>query len=254
MSLMLARYPAFSELYEVIFHPLGLEGEALEASLSDFANADLIFIERLRSWRRHPMAGRLPASAKVAYRRTLSAYATWPFEGEVEYHDANFVYGQPLFYPDWAMALLRARGVPVADRVAVYKALDWSGALTPDDFRRAAAFDERQWQADDKAENSRLGRYITDHWRSRQLFHSYSHPTLELFVEMIAEALEKVGLPDSAVRQALTSEIEVQVPLHPSVAQVLELAWAPPEKIYYPRHGEPMTFDDYFALYAQAYG
>jgi hypothetical protein len=258
----LTSLPHVTDRYEVIRHDVLIKGAELAASLPDYEVAEIILVQNIFLWRSHPMKDRLPASARVVVFPGLAHLAIWPFDSIVDGPDPAFVQFEPFIFGDRFMARLRgsvpdsAGCVPdPAERLAVYRSLDWPTAPTSEELRRNAAFERSRVLRLDEKLGSRLGRFVTDNYRSMRLFHAVHHPSQALMVEFVAEVLTKAGLYDNAIRDMDLDVVnEFQAPIHPRVVEALELEWVEPGALYRFKDDIYLDFDSYYRLYIESYG
>lgn len=94
--------------------------------------------------------------------------------------------------------------------------------------------------------------YIEEHFRRRMLFHTPNHPAAELMAHCISGILQQLGFgPLRAEAMARVSHVhpEFDLPIHPQVAQRLELGFCDADtrwNIY----GTPMSMPQYSLRYA----
>ena len=247
--------PHIQDRYTVTRHDVMLEGEALEASLPDYADADLLLIQQIQRWRSHPMRNRLSPDATVVFYPGLGLLSVWPFDRIVAGNDPAFVQFQPFAFGDHALGQLRTLIPDPAERLHAYRSLSWPGAPDRVELQRNQAFERSRLARMDEKFDSRLGQFILDHYQAQALFHAVHHPTGVLMTEFTAEVLTKAGLYDAAIRDMnLDLVAQWQVPVHPVVADCLRLQWAPPGRLYRFEGETFLDFDGYCERYIASYG
>ncbi len=251
------------EQFDIVHHDMLLTGGALEASLKDYADCDILLLQDITyKWRTHPMKDRIAPGARIISFAPLGFMALWPFDGLHCGPDPAWA-AQParktFAYSDHLMARLRG-SVPdpngmiadPAERLRVYAALDWPKLDSP---RRYLAFERRRLLQQDDKHGSRMGRFILDNFASTRLFHTLNHPTGLLLRELALEVLGKIGLDVAAVEDMdLDGLGGVQVPVHPGVADTLDLGWVGSDERYRLNMDVELDFLDYYRLYIDTYG
>jgi len=90
-------------------------------------------------------------------------------------------------------------------------------------------------------------------FRSKRLFHTVKHPTVELIYVMATQLLDKLNLQSDLCRPLIDSLDYYQIPVHPTVAKNLEVSWATPD-LTYTVLGEQVTFESYAKRYIEEFG
>jgi Flp pilus assembly protein TadD len=135
---------------------------------------------------------------------------------------------------------------------------------------------QRIREVDDKCD-IKVYNLIEEHYRTKKLFSSFSHPTDDTLKVFLLEILEKSGLINSNWRNKEIRETEnlnlsdsivvgvdaffkhaifdaVQVPIHPQVCEHFNLTWADGETRYqYYDYGD-LTFKEYMRIYTNYEG
>jgi hypothetical protein len=117
-------------------------------------------------------------------------------------------------------------------RLHAYRKLDLKGLISP---QRVLDFETRRFEALDLRFGVTIGKFIVDNFRSRPLFHTVNRPgapVLAMLLEHLFTAL-KIDLPSSALPVAEFDALDaIEVPIHPKVAETLEMTWVAPDRIY----------------------
>jgi hypothetical protein len=100
-----------------------------------------------------------------------------------------------------------------------------------------------------------IGAFIIDSFRQRRVFHTTSHPTGELFGMLLDHVLRSIG---HAAVDRPAADLDrhfnvVQVPVHPAIARMFDVAWAD-ERTAYVVSGHPMTWETYVRRYIEHFG
>lgn len=93
--------------------------------------------------------------------------------------------------------------------------------------------------------------YIKENYRERRLFNTVNHPGKELMIRTADKILNQLGmapLTDKAIREYPETFPEIELPIHPQVAEKLDLNFGGPEEKYYV-YGAIITFEEYIIRY-----
>lgn len=224
-----------------------------------------LYIEQYTSDRdpplRNALRSALPHRCPTLVFPSLWMISPWPFEAmqpaERRDADADFPYGR----------------FPIGDRIALAVAeTGLAGDAAYDAYMKLAAermpnleqlleLDLDVGVRNDRASDVVIGDYVLEHFRRRHLFRCSGHVTLDamgLLVERISHAIRPVigvdpstGLPRMrATIETLPGMGNVQMPIHPQVAEALELEFYQPD-MRYDWMGQSWTHRDYIIRYIE---
>jgi hypothetical protein len=179
----------------------------------------------------------------------------WPFDGcngptdpdAVAQEAPNFTFT----YLDGLLARLRREIPDTERRFAAYRSLDFAGVPN---YARAHQFETRRILALDRKYDCRIGAFMLDGCRSEQLFYTTNHPNRQIFEMMLAHIMRGLAVRGTIPRvDALDQLHTIQVPVHPLVAEALEMRWVTPDRKYRFRQ-EELTWEEYVRRYIAHYG
>lgn len=247
--------PGFARRFSVKHHFMELPANLHEQGKRDLEECDLLLIQDIQEWEQYPLRAFVPDTLPTVRYPCIRFASLWPFDAFNGPDDKvarnrdlpNFEFT----YFDGLLARLR-KEIPDQDaRFEAYRALSVRGIP---DLNRRHAFEEQRLLAMDEKFGGGIGAYILENFRKKQLFYTTAHPNgriLAMLMKQIARELD--------VRQPiwLTGPLDslrnLQVPIHPKVAQALNVRWVK-EATTYPVKGERVTWEAYFRKYISYYG
>jgi hypothetical protein len=174
----------------------------------------------------------------------------WPFDGwngptdqhAIAQEAPNFTFSNL----DGLLARLR-KEIPDRDRrFEAYRSLELAGIVN---HARLHAFETRRMLALDAKYDCEIGQFILDRFQSEQLFYTTVHPNRRLFGLLMANIMRSLGISGDIPHLAAFDQM--QVPVHPKVAEALEVRWATPERKYRFRQ-EELTWEQYVRRYIRS--
>jgi hypothetical protein len=239
----------------VKYHFVDLQERFQAAGRSDLAAANIVLIQDISDFDAYPLRSDIPADATTHHFPMLRFATPWPFDSlnglpdrEAEARDAL----EPLFPSlDGALGRLR-REVPDPEaRFDKYQRLDIDWLP---DVARLARLEERRLAGMDRAYGWTLGSYILDNFQKRPVFHSTGHPTDTLFMHLLQHIRGRLGLKRTRlVRSTMTQLDNIEVPIHPLVAERTGIPWATDTRRYNFRN-QDVTWADYTRRYIAHFG
>lgn len=257
MTSTLAVDPIVSSFYQVSYfrsfdHPV--EGRTL-------------FDERITKrcallWEQHdpqafPQSASLPKHCLTVRFAATDFNLLWPFNC-VNPHNAP----EPPVYPfgryaygDRIIANAIDRGMN-ADDVLDYYLNGWEEYKI--DLDRLLQLETARIQARDARCDVKIGDFVLNQFRKERLFWTVNHPApvlLNVLIERLLHASDPVQpvLADADVAQTLAAHFPpegplgvVGVPIHPKIAEHLELEWYNPNERYRSWDGKTYTYVEYF--------
>ncbi|GAU82920.1 hypothetical protein BIWAKO_02843 [Bosea sp. BIWAKO-01] len=251
----LGTHRGFSKRFRIRHHGLELPPNLLEQSRRDLESTDVLLIQDIKEWEQYPLRDYVPPQAQILRYPCVRFASLWPFDAfngpddrlaaAKDYPNFEFTYF------DGLLARLR-RDIPDhEERFRVYRTLAISGIIDP---TRLHGFEERRLLAMDKRFDIGLGAFVLENFRKRRLFHTTAHPNGRLLNMLLAYLERELGTRCtywSTLR--LDTLRDLQVPVHPIVAEKLAVTWADASTRYRYR-GRTVTWDEYFRKYIAYYG
>lgn len=181
----------------------------------------------------------------------------WPFNCPNPYSTPEppvFPFGR---FPYGDRVILKAveRGLS-ADDILEYYLERWDEYRI--DLDRLLKMEAARIAARDQKCDVKMGDYMLANFRRQRLFWAVNHPTpapLAELLERLLSATERVqpALADADVANTLASNFGsrgplgvVEIPIHPKVAEHLELEWYDPNACYQYWDGSSLTYAEYF--------
>lgn len=241
------------EFHSLPLHATPVPSPALQA-IVDQAHA--VFIQGIAEAERYERDAVPPGVARFGYPNLLRR-TFWPFDGLIYGRDqraeADAAASGPVRFADGLLARLRGDIPDPEQRFVAYRDLAVPGLAK--NFARLLEMEDETLAAIDATYRCDLGAFVRDNARTQQLFHWLGHPSGLLYRELMAYCCGKLGiapaLPDPS---ALDAWGAMQVPVHPAVAERLELDWAQPGRIYHYAPVGHVTWEDYTRMYIRHLG
>lgn len=224
------------------YHAFDRAADATAAA--ELASCELLLVQDIRECDDYRRRMAIPAATRIVDFPCLRFSSPWPFDdfngwrdGVARAQDG----GTPALYYDGALGRLRRLGVAPAARLAAYRALSIPGVLDP---LRLHDFEARRLEAQDARFGTSIGSTILAEFRSRQLFYAVTRPAGPLIAKLLDFVFDALGV---SARPPATFDLDmlrdVQIPVHPVVADKLALSW-PVEA----------AWESYVAAYIARYG
>ena len=204
---------------------------------------------------RKTLLSRLPDSCQIVAFPPLSVLCMWPFSGSdpraARFPETNYPWPDSL-----AASLYDEANLPDEDLFEKYMAL--SSAKMPDLGRRLR-LDGNRARITDELSDIKMWDWVESKFRTQRLFHSSSHLTALPLAHLLKELIARTGGLDAAdiarCRRQIDflsqhhrgQDIEV-VPIHPLVAERLELSWYDPNELHR-WHGHRWSYREYILKY-----
>lgn len=142
------------------------------------------------------------------------------------------------------------RGLRGRDAFDEYMRL--SSEMLEKNLARLEQIERSRWQAIERDHDVKMADYLFGSFRRKRIFHTYNHPTRDTLCELIARILQAAFPTDAP--DVLLGDVEalftwdfgsdLQVPIHPVVAEKLRIEWWSPEACYNFR-GAPLSHRDF---------
>lgn len=196
---------------------------------------------------------RIPQSAPVIKFPPLSMTCLWPFAG----NDPRLA-SDPDRYPwtDSIAAMLASEQLP--DDALFDKYMSLTTEKMPD-LNRRLRMDTVRWKASDSISDIKLADWVERTFRTTNLFYTSGHITAPAIAYLMKQLLAKSSALSPSLMRAASSETDVllrrhagqdfeTVPIHPLVAERLDLRFFDPDTTYR-WHAHEWTFRQYILHY-----
>ena len=194
----------------------------------------------------------LPAGCQIVRFPPLTMTALWPFVGS----DPRQISSNRYFWTDSVAAALANSNLPDDELFATYMRL--STERMPD-LERRLRLDLVRWRATDALSDIRLADYVLEHFRTTRLFYTMAHVSAVPLRHVLRSLIDLTDVINPSLAWEAKLEVDVilrhhrgqdfeMVPLHPIVAERLNLAYYDPDE----RHryyGHAWTHKEYILNY-----
>ena len=245
-----------SNSYITKYHFVQLMPNLYEYARRDIEDCDVLLIQDIDLWNHFPVRDAVRPNTLTIKFPLVRFASQWPFDGwngpgdrEAYAREApNFTFP----FLDGLLARLR-REIPDKEaRFQAYRQLDRAGIVN---YRRIHTLEERRLLKMDEIYDCRIGEFILENFRTRQVFHTTVRPNWQGFNLLIRMILKAIGAPPA---EPLTQSADAllrlpQVPVHPKVAADLGIKWAD-ERTRYQAFGREVTWEEYIRRYIEHYG
>ncbi len=251
----LETHGGFARRFQIRHQPLEPQQNQLEQGRLDLEACDVLLIQDIKEWEQYPLRDHVPPRAQVLRYPCLRFASLWPFDAfngpddklAVAKDHPNYEFT----YFDGLLARLRREIPDHEQRFHAYRDLAIDGVLNP---VRLHAFEEKRLLAMDRKFDTGIGAFILANFRKRQIFHTTAHPNgqiLNMLLAYLERELETRCTYWSA--QRLDKLRNLQIPVHPLVAERLGVTWANASTRYQYRGGT-VSWEEYFRRYIAYYG
>jgi hypothetical protein len=241
--------------YRLRHHYMELQPNLHAQGLRELAACDVLLVQDIREWADYPLRDAVPASVPVIFFPCLRFSSPWPFDAFNgpddklarlrDYPNYEFTYF------DGLLGRLRQQIPDPAARFEAYRSLDIPGVI---DCRRLHRIEEQRLVKMDEKFGFGIGAHVLENFRRRPVFHTIGHPHGELMAMLLQHIAGALGLAARARRRPSLNNLDnLQIPVHPAVAEKLEMRWANASTTYAYR-GERVTWETYVRRYIAHYG
>ena len=246
-----------TEKYEIFYHFVEMENTQRDDWQRQIDAADIVLAQDVRNWVSYPF--REQAEGKTLVRYPLVTFASlWPFDSAQGQSDTVALATNqsiPLHlrfdYQDALLTKMRSAIPDQEDRYQSYKKLEYGRRIN---FKRFLQAEISRLENIDRSYDLNLTDYILSNIQKKRLFHTITHPTVDLMEQFAASTCKLSGLPSSfSTREIPDHAAGYQVPVHPKIASDLEIQWAN-EETRYNFKGRQLTFEAYYRAYIYLYG
>ncbi|PXA96506.1 hypothetical protein DMC18_01235 [Caulobacter sp. D5] len=253
---LLKQLPQVTERFSLAYHFVRSAPEDVDRQRQEAQEADVLLAQDIGDWSYYAFRDDYRPDTQIVRFPFLYLASLWPFDSHQNPPDtkaqAEFGQHSPWDFPfqDSLLGRLRAEEPDPERRFETYRELTVDGL--PNLVRYHEAETARLRLMDRKSDYG-LGQYVIDNFRQKSLFHTITHPTAHLLMTVAARILAPVGL-ELDIDAPVSDRLSVfQPPLHPLVADKLNLEWVTPEQTY-SFYGRPVDFDTYVRKYIEVYG
>ena len=206
------------------------------------------------SFHRRMLESRVPEKCQIVTFPPLSMLCLWPFSGADPRQTDRTDDLYP--WPDSIGVSLTEEDLPDDALFARYM-LSTSEKMP--DLERRLRIDATRGRAVDALSDIKMWDWVEANFRTRKLFHTASHLTASPFGHLMKQLVEQTAVLNAADTLRIKQEIDFllrchrgqdneMMPIHPLVAERLELAWYDPAE-QYRWNGHEWTLRDYILKY-----
>lgn len=256
IAVCLRRIAAVSDRYDVVgipsfVHPIDGPSRIEPADLERCA----LLIEQRALWHRFPALDRLPPGCPTLSFPMLALNAQWPLQAQEKRNRAEpeFPFGR-YPYGDRLLNRLLARNLPGAVVLEQYLSTSLNEVVA---LRRFSAIEAERIIALDDLCDIPFGSWILSNFRHRCLFWTYNHPTAALLLPLTVTVAERAAALLNLPR-TIANEVPplfangwepadwLKVAIHPDVAEILDLDWFQPNRLYAHYQHRDVGYADYW--------
>lgn len=196
---------------------------------------------------------RIPEGCPVVKFPPFSATCLWPFAGNDPRQAAD---PERYPWPDSIAAVLANE--KLSDDALLARYMELTAERMPD-LERRVRMDIARWKASDAIADVPLAEWVERHFRTVNLFHTSGHIAAPAVSYLMKQLLARTAILSPSLSRAAAAETEVLlrhhtgqdfecVPIHPTVAQRLNLRFFDPD-MSYRWHAHRWTFRQYILHY-----
>ena len=197
---------------------------------------------------------RIPADCQVVKFPPFNMLALWPFAG----NDPRLANERECRYP-WTDSIAASLSGRDASDDALFDAYMQISTEKMPDLNRRLRMDINRWRASDELADIKIADWVLENFRHTQVFYTAGHLSAPPLGAMMKELLARTRMlqpseiyeaqreTDFLLRDHVGQDLEV-VPVHPLVAERLELSYYDPEARHR-WHGHAWSFRDYILNY-----
>ena len=241
--------------FEPKYHFVRLSPLHREQGRRDLADCDILLAQAIADWDEYPLRENVKGTTEIIKFPLLRLASPWPFDGyngpsdglASEREKENLVFP----YLDGRLAKLRAEISDHQARFAAYAELSLAEARL---VERLGRYETRRLEAMDREFGCDFGAFINDNFRTSRVFHTTNHPNSALFTRLMDWVARQTGCRLLWVpRRPLDQLGNLQVPVHPEVARILDIRWAG-QHTFYRSRGLRTNWEAYVRSYIRHYG
>jgi Polysaccharide biosynthesis enzyme WcbI len=241
--------------YECFYHFYEIPPEQEIQARDEIARCDDLLVQDIRNIEEYPLLADIRSDTRMSRFPVLWFAAPWPYDDFNGLRDSIArAQDDPSLhtttYYDGALAKLRRSKPDPEARIAAYRALDVPGIVSP---QRVLDFETRRLEAQDARFDMGIGRYILEHFRDEPLFHTVNRPNGFVLAMLLRHLLGLLQIDVALPALPELDELQtIQVPIHPKVAETLQLRWADSKRCYRVLD-EPTDWEGYVRGYIARY-
>ncbi len=257
ISSFLQTLPELSSKYDIIHHFVYMKESDREAWGEQISRADFVFSQDLKDWSSYLYREEAEKRNLVRFPFVYFA-ALWPFDATQNQPDHQALALKPSIpnhlnfdYEDSLLGKMRSELPDPEERYEAYLNLSYGRKMN---VRRYCDAEIARLEKVDELFDLSIGRYIIENFREKRIFHTVTHPTIDLFANISSEICRRAGIPCCARESSAVDWMSAyQVPIHPKVIEELGIKWAN-SNTRYNHHGKELTFEAYYRAYIHIYG
>jgi hypothetical protein len=242
---------------EVYYHFVVMREEQSEEWARQIAFADLVLVQDVTNWENYPFQ-KVAETKQVVKFPFVHFAALWPFDGHQNGNDDVVIAKQERTPPsmrfafnDSLLARLRTEEPDPEKRFLTYRDLSHQRSLN---IKRYFEMEKLRLRSQDARHNSAIGEFIIQNFQDRPLFHAITHPNAELTFQLLQSICRSANLTSiPSIQNVRVDTGGYEVPLHPRVADELDIRWVTPETRYR-FYDSVQSFESYYRAYIFVYG
>jgi hypothetical protein len=252
--------PNTADLYHYVYIPSYAQVGEPEPppTQEDFEKCEIL-CEQV-DWKMFPHRNRLPPGCKTVRFPPLDSMLLWPFTCPNPYNRPDppeFPYGR--FVAGDRIILREIDRGAQGEEVLEYYLTKWDDYKL--DLDRLEKLESVRLKKRDDASDVLAGDLVIDRMTREQLFWNFGHPKLSLIVALMERVVEYCSRYEPALRSVDIQRVVrdspqvnrnfgvVEVPVHPRIAEALNLEWYDPGARYLQYGGFRYSYKEYFEEY-----
>lgn len=255
-----------SEMFDGIYQIKYLDPWLVSANnpdaLQEELYASVVLAQNVYQWRPELLKKEKDTEATVIRFPSLMLTCLWPYDSSLAGEDIDMklvteiertagATSYSFGFHDYAMCELRKLGLTPERQVERYARWEVPNAKN---IRRFYELDVVRLRNDDQQFQLTTGSFILENICGTRTFHGITHPTFDVLERLAQELASKLPLGSRALAPAKSrydNMAEYQVPINPTVARTLGLAWIQEDTTYSQPNKTKETFREYFLRYAR---
>lgn len=253
---MLRTDPVAAEMFRYVYVCSFSNDRELPPSDQDFENC-AILCEQV-DWKEFPHRDRLPADCKTILFPSLDSMLLWPFNCGNPYNvpdpprfpNGRFVSGDRVILKEIDRDLC-------ADDVLSYYLTGWESYKI--NIKRVIDLERVRVSKRDARCDVTVGDLVLDNLSKEPLFWTIGHPRRPVLTTLMQRLLAVCSKYEPSFRRVDVANLiethpeigqglsDVAVPVHPKIAEALELSWYDPNSVYQQYGGFAYSYEQYFS-------
>jgi hypothetical protein len=238
------------------YHFFDVPESERRSARADLADCDVVLMQDIQDLDSYPVREAIPRRADIVAFPFLRFASPWPYDDFNGLRDAaaraqdDPAHHTTTYYDGFLGRLRRLTPQPRA-RLEAYRSAALAGMIDP---LRVHEFETRRLEALDARFGCAIGRFILDNFRHQQLFYTVNRPCGALLAMVLDHIFAALDLDLPPARDEGLDELRaIEVPVHPSVARRLGIAWADETRLYNVE-GRRTDWEGFVRGYIRRYG